>query len=330
LFIKAWSNRNPAEPVATAIQLRPLEVFMFKRILIPIDGSPVSEHAARLALHFAHQLGADALVVYVMYTPAEDGVPAQTPYGKHSQELLEPWPGIGRELGVKLETKLIQGEGLVVADAIIRTAINQSCDLIAMGTQGREGLERLLLGSVAERVVRRSSVPVLLVRQSVGEVLPSDGFQHILVPVDGSAASNKAIWTANEIAVRLNAELDFLHVVPDIPMMSDPSGLSPAVYNYEEWARALQLEGERVIANAKAAATAPKVRAASVLASGQRIAQVITEAARTRQADLIVMGTHGRGGFDRLLLGSVAEGVAHHASVPVMLVRSADENKPKS
>jgi nucleotide-binding universal stress UspA family protein len=307
---------------------------MFKRILIPIDSSKSSEQAARLALGFAKGIGASALVMHVAYRQVlldleSDGL-ERTAYLRYGQRLLEPWNEIGTKHEVKLETKLVEAEGLGIAESIIRTAASEACDLIVMGTQGREGLERLLLGSVAERVVRLSDVPVMLVRQAAGTPART-GFTRVLVPVDGSDASGKALWTANEIAVRLGAELEFVHIIPDVPLtMADPVGVGGLVYDYEGWAEALEQEGERVIANAKATATAQKVHASKLRASGRRIAEVIVQAARTGGADLIVMGTHGRGGFDRLLLGSVAEGVAHHADVPVLLVRSPDGKPVRS
>jgi nucleotide-binding universal stress UspA family protein len=302
---------------------------MFKRILIPIDSSKSSEQAARLALQFAKRIGASALVTHVAYRQAllnleSDGL-ERTAYLRYGQRLLEPWTQTGEKNGVHLETRMVEADGLGIAETIIKTATDEHCDLIAMGTQGREGFERLLLGSVAERVVRLSDVPVMLVRQVTVPSAIENAFSRILVPVDGSAASGKAIWTANDIAVQLGAELEFLHIIPDVsPPLADPVGMGGMVYDYDGWLEALEQEANRVIADAKRAATAPKVHASKVRASGQRVAELIVQTARTGQADLIVMGTHGRGGFDRLLLGSVAEGVAHHASVPVLLVRSPD------
>jgi nucleotide-binding universal stress UspA family protein len=302
---------------------------MFKRVLIPIDSSTYSHQAAHLALGFVKRVGADALVIHVTYRQMMHGMESEAlekmVYVKYGRELLEPWTEIGKKRGVNLETQLVEAEGLGIAEAIIRTATSEHCDLIAMGTQGREGFERLLLGSVAERVVRLSSVPVLLVRQSVTTATLEAGFKRILVPVDGSDASGKVLWTANEIAVKLGAELEFLHIIPDMPPpIADPVGMGGLVYDYSASSEALEQEADRVIGEAKAKITAQTVHTSKLRADGQRIADVIVRAARAKQADLIVMGTHGRGGFNRLLLGSVAEGVAHHASVPVLLVRSAD------
>ena len=308
---------------------------MFKRVLIPIDSSTFSEQAARLALSFAKNLGASALVMHVAYRQAlldleSDGL-ERTAYLRYGERLLEPWKGIGEKRGVNLETRLVEAEGLGIAEAIIRTAASEGCDLIAMGTQGREGFQRLLLGSVAERVVRVSDLPVLLVRQSVTMPAMEAGFKRILVPVDGGDASNKALWMADEIAVRLGAELEFLNVIPDAPPpIADPIGMGGLVYDYGGLFEALEQQSDRVIAETQAKATARRVRATKLHADGQRIAEMIVKTAQNGQADLIVMGTHGRGGFNRLLLGSVAEGVAHHASVPVLLVRSPDGSRASS
>ena len=196
-----------------------------------------------------------------------------------------------------------------------------------MGTQGREGLERLLVGSVAERVARQANQPVMLLRWT-GTVPMQSSFDSILVPVDGSDASRAALWTADELAKQLAASLHFLHVLPDIPLpMSAGLGFGTLTYQPEPWIEAVENEGKAIIKNATELSTQQSVQTTIVPATGARTAQAILKFAKAQHSSLIVIGTHGRRGVDRLLLGSVAEGVMHHADVPVLLVR-AKPNKP--
>ena len=144
-------------------------------------------------------------------------------------------------------------------------------------------------------------------------------FKRILVTADGSATATKGIVTAAGLARSLSAQLILLHVVDTRPVYADFSGVidSSAVI-------ATQTEaGEQVLAQAEALAAGGGLEIASRLveSSVDPIPAVILHVAKTEQADLIVMGTHGRTGFSHLLLGSVAEAVLHASAIPVLLIR---------
>lgn len=282
---------------------------MFSKVLVAVDGSSCSERAGRFALALAQALGAEVLFTHVYR--AEESLAA-------ARGLLAPWADLGQRVGLRYSTEPVRAED--VAEGIVHTAQSKGCDLIAMGTHGREGLQRLLLGSVAERVSRLAQVPVLLVRNGEEVGLP----QRILAPVDGSQAGRRAFELADGLARVLGAELLVLHVVPPLPT---PVGEAWAtggipVFSWEEVRKALEVEGQAILEAAKGQTQVPQVQTLLRKARGRREAEVIVEVAREERAGLIVMGTHGRSGLERLLLGSVAEGVAYHAPVPLLLVRS--------
>lgn len=297
---------------------------MFNKILIALDDSSCSKQAGQIGLGFAQKLGAKVVVGHVLQTP-----PAHLRLGltrqeqeSYAQTLLEPWQDLGRQMNVELQAEHLREED--VGWGIVQLAQQTGCDLIVMGTHGREGLRRVLLGSVAERVSRLSPIPLLLVRGD-SKTEPVDGlFRHILAPVDGSESGQLAVQMADRLAVSLDADLRFVHVVPSILPLSDPFGMGAmAMLDYEQIETSLEQEGKTILEKAKANIKAAKVTTELVHSSYQREAQVIVEYAQQGNFDLIVMGTHGRTGLDRLLLGSVAEGVAHHAAVPVLLVRAS-------
>jgi nucleotide-binding universal stress UspA family protein len=298
---------------------------MFKHILIPIDSQQLSQQAAKVGLEFAQKLQAQVTLLHVIqmppvYPPQSEHATLET-IRDHGKKLLEPWSDIAVKKGVNLKTKMVQDDAHSVAASIVRAADNLECDLILMGTQGREGFDRLLVGSVAERVTRLANQPVMLVRSSVSS--KTIEFESILVPVDGSSTSQAALWTADEIAKQLGASLHFLHVVPDLPLpMGDGMGFGTMNYRSEPWIEALEDQGQAIIKHAKESSTLEKVETSTIPASGARTAKQILKFAKEHHSSLIVIGTHGRSGFDRLLLGSIAEGVMHHADVPVILVRS--------
>jgi nucleotide-binding universal stress UspA family protein len=150
-------------------------------------------------------------------------------------------------------------------------------------------------------------------------------YQRILVPVDGSATSERGLREAITLATGQKTRLLLLHVVDDYTMLIEMSSAA----GYDQMIRGLRQYGLEVLSKAKQAAEAASVNCETLLreVTGKRIADVIVEQGRLHQCDAVVMGTHGRRGFSRLTLGSTAEGVVRASAIPVLLVR-LDEPKP--
>jgi nucleotide-binding universal stress UspA family protein len=183
---------------------------MFQKILIPVDGSDCGERAADFGLELAKRLKARVVLTNALieYTTIKDGHRTLSPSSERAQAL-----------GVTFETRLAEGRYLSVGDGILEAGQETACDLIIMGTHGREGLGRLLLGSVAERVSRQASVPVMLVRELEQASKTPCRIERILVAVDGSPQGELALRTANDLAATLGASLEVINVTPDIPAM---------------------------------------------------------------------------------------------------------------
>jgi nucleotide-binding universal stress UspA family protein len=305
-------------------------VSVFKHILIPIDSQPLSQHAAQMGLEMAKQFAARVTMVHVLEIHPMFAL--QTEFAasgvvlEEAQRLLVPWVALAEQLGVRLETKLLEDETGNVAASITTAAEDLACDLILMGTQGREGFDRLLVGSVAERVGRTANQPVMLVRGTT-QTVTANPIASLLVPIDGSLEGQVTLKTAGEIASQLGVGLHVLYVVPDMPLpMGDGLGFGTLTYQPEPWLEALNNQGRAIIDKAKQTLEpilkAEHLEVSMVQQGGERIAQVILKFAQEHTSSLIILGTHGRSGIDRLLVGSVAEGVMHHADVPVLLVRS--------
>ncbi len=147
-------------------------------------------------------------------------------------------------------------------------------------------------------------------------------YQKILVPVDGSFTSSHALQEAIKLAKQMGARLELVHVYEDAIYLVDEN-----YFNYEELQKTIHDCGEKILASAAeivGAANIP-IETRLIQSNNERIASVLVEEAKRWQAELIVIGTHGHSGFSRLLLGSVAEGVARSASVPVLLIRSTQD-----
>ncbi len=143
-------------------------------------------------------------------------------------------------------------------------------------------------------------------------------YQKILVPVDGSPTSNRALQEAIQLAQRLGARLELVHIYEDIVYLVDEDYV-----NYEELQKTVYSCGEKILAEAAAVVRASDIEVETKLiqASNERITNLLVAEAERWQAELIIIGTHGHSGFSRLLLGSVAEGVVRAASIPVLLIR---------
>lgn len=146
-------------------------------------------------------------------------------------------------------------------------------------------------------------------------------YQKILVPVDGSPTSKRALQEALALGKVVGARLELVHIYEDIIYLVDKGYI-----NYEELQRTIRSCGEKILAEAESIVEAAGMQAESRLiqASNERVAQLLLTEAERWQAELIVIGTHGHTGISRLLLGSVAEGVIRAAPMPVLLIRGGE------
>jgi nucleotide-binding universal stress UspA family protein len=148
-------------------------------------------------------------------------------------------------------------------------------------------------------------------------------YTHILAPIDGSPTSERGLQEAIGLARDQKARLRLLHVVDKSWLMLDTTGM----VNWADVIQSLREDGEQLVSRAKAMAAARGVEAEGVVVEtlGQRVADRILSEARAWQADIIVIGTHGRRGFKHLVLGSDAEAVLHDAPAPVLLIRAVSD-----
>jgi nucleotide-binding universal stress UspA family protein len=143
-------------------------------------------------------------------------------------------------------------------------------------------------------------------------------YQRILVPIDGSATSERALDEAIKFAQQQNSRIELIHVLEDIWYFDNENYL-----NYAELVQTMRYSGEKILAQAqnKFLQAGVMVDIRLLEAQGERVANVIINEAKNSLADLIIIGTHGRSGFSRMLMGSIAEGVVRMAHIPILLIR---------
>ena len=277
------------------------------RILVPLDGSAAAEaaipEAERLAaggaeVHFLHVVPSLPLA---LGATSAGMMECQDQALSYLEDLRRKFPDVG---GADL---IRAGDP---ADAILQVSLEVEIDLVAMSTHVRKGLAKWLLGSVAETVVRRAQLPVLLVRP--GLPAPHAVLRRILVPLDGSEESFAILVEVKRLALRTGAEVVLLHVAErafaPLPQRGTPGG--PAGPE----------DPERKLLDAAERLGRSDLIYWQVIAEGDP-AGVILNHATTLDADLIAMSTHARSGRERAIFGSVAQEVLARAERPVLLKR---------
>lgn len=290
-------------------------------VLIARDFSSVSDRAVRYALDMAARTGATLHVFY-----AEVLHEAPSPNGDTDRSPAEDLPAFRADLkeGTTLpaeavesvQVQEVQRRDVSPGPAILNYASEADVDLIALGTHGRRGPSRILLGSVAEEVVRRADRSVLTVRGDEDGHAQShpQNVDRILVPVDFSDHSRTALRTAKAWATLYDASLDVLHVVAEALHPTFYAGGVESIYDMEpNIEEKVQDRLDTFVANIGG----PDVELRPHVRVGNASSDIV-EFAGEQESDLVTMSTHGRTGLDRFLLGSVAEKIVRHARCPVI------------
>ncbi len=293
---------------------------MSRKILCPTDLSPGSQQALRAAVHLAKDGDAELVLAHAWYLPplanaGEMPFPAQL-----IDEMVT-----GEEAALATAVRDAQDLGAPRVSSLFLTGppwqricetaeSDPAFDLIVMGTEGRTGLRRLLLGSVAEKVIRHAPCSVLAVRGKNG----TSRFHHILCPIDFSPSSRAAMERAAGLADPEGLGIVLLHVL-DLPVRfsGDPKVAGflddldqTSARHLAEWAAELR--------------TRVSVPVITRIRIGSPAAQALSVLDAESTFDLVVVGSHGRTGLRRALLGSVAERIVRHAPCPVLVARQRE------
>lgn len=284
-----------------------------KRILVPLDGSRLSEAIVPLAEALARDYEAELLLVRALRTlnSADAEVKAQEEAEAYLRGMAAP---IGAR-GLPVTWKVWYDEpGRAIADAARFNAV----DLITMTTHGRGGLSRLMLGSVAESLVRMAPVPVLLVR---GELAwqPGGGLGKIVVPLDGSELSEAILPIVERLAGPFDLTIQLVRAIEPLPAYA-AAEISSA--RTEEVIALEVADTEGYLRKVAAPLEAKGLRVTRWVGRGLAV-DVILRRTEETGSGLIAMSTHGRTGVGRFLIGSVAERVLRSAAVPVLLWKAS-------
>lgn len=295
---------------------------MFTSILVPLDGTAESNAALPLARTVARETRASITVLRVV--KPSDVTSDREVFADATNTLQR----IAKEMGsADLRVATVVRVGDHVADQILHQSRAQSADLILMRTHGRAGLRRAVLGSVAQRVLTESGVPVMLLRPGGRRITQ---IRTLLVPIDGSPGGAMALGTAMGLAKATGASIKLLEVAQP---------LSTSVYAGDAYGGMAYYDpawDEEALASVHAYVDGivTRLRAAGLDVEGEArqqhgVAGTIVTAAEEASADLIVMSTQALTGPARALLGSVADAVVRTAHCPVLLVHRVEAPHPE-
>ncbi|PEN13287.1 universal stress protein [Longibacter salinarum] len=294
---------------------------MFDHVLCACDFSPASERAFGYALDIVERTGASLDLMYVEEIPLGifQGDPSPAPGEKALQNRFEErcQNDLAPPSSMPSDDRIshITTRSGAVAPALAKYAEANDVDLVVMGTHGRRGVERAIVGSVAEEVLRTAPCPVLTTRaldQNENEASPSPTpIERIVVPIDFSEASRAALQYATRLTSIYDVPLVLVHVVTlpkipaaygvELPALSQMELLNRAKSELEKW------QDEMVPAGQDASCE---------VTSGNPVASIHDVA--SAPGDLLVMSTRGLSGIKRVMLGSVAAGVLRRATGPVI------------
>jgi nucleotide-binding universal stress UspA family protein len=298
-----------------------------ERILCPTDFSEFSLHALRHATALARVFKARLKVIHVV--PHVFGE-AESLYGAapwlvtpevrtRAEEDLKAFLAPLREARINHESEVREGDPW---REILEAALETSADFVVMGTHGRGGLDHYLLGSVAEKLVRKLSCPVMTVAHEEGRTWEAPGLvTRVLCATDFSTSSADALDMAVSIAEGFHADITLLHTIESFPDFGDPA--NPALVGVLPLREDLEKAARESLDKLAKKARSSHVKVETKITFGRAYKEILKTAAEDR-ADLIIIGAQGHGFVEHLLAGSNAQNVIRRATCPVISVRPLD------
>jgi nucleotide-binding universal stress UspA family protein len=290
------------------------------RVLCPVDFSDISQHALDHAAAIAHWYQAPLTLLHVFATvPVMDAPPLvledadRKCLEKSIREMAARVPA-----DVRVDVRVEQAQH--VHSEVLRQLAATRADLLVLGTHGRSGFQRLFLGSVTEKVIRKATCPTLVVPPRAADVLPDAPvhFKRILCGVDFSESSLSALAYALNLAEEADAHLTLLHVIEMPPELRE-NPMAPD-FDIDRIHAAAQAEALRRLRDLIPDQARTYATVETAVVEGGAYRRVLQRSAE-EQADLIVMGVHGRSPIDLLVFGSTTYHVIRAAACPVLIVR---------
>lgn len=296
---------------------------MFKHILVPLDGSRMAEAALPATAFLSRKFKAIVTLFHAIERNAPREVHGQ-PHLKDAGEAMAYLRDTARRAlpeDVRVDFHVHTTEVDNVAESIVEHANELDHDVIIMCSHGRGKALHLLLGSIAQKVISKGSLPVLVIHPGKDENVPEFSCQALLLPLDGNPDHAQALPVSKELARACGA---VLHLAMVVPSFGDLSGEGAVTSRFLPGTTSKILEMSVQNADEYLHAQVEALRSQGFEASAHVLrgdpAAVIDESARQLQVDLIIMATHGKSGMDAFWSGSVTHKVSSRSRVPLLLI----------
>jgi nucleotide-binding universal stress UspA family protein len=306
---------------------------MYQRMLVPLDGSELAEVALSYAKELAGRLDLELFLLHVYEPHASESQFTCQLYIERAAEIAEMQSrGVQTKTGATPGGKAVEARGEIVtghpAEEIIRFASENNIDLILMATHGRSGVKRWALGSVADKVLRASEVPIWLVRAAIPEEIVHDEWpkRTMLVPLDGSKLAESVLPHVEALAKQRGAELVqiVLLQVTEEPFITSDYPEASMQLTWEEHVRRIKehfrQKAERYLVEVQQRLAKAGLNVRSEVLMGKPADEIISYA-HNNHPNLVLMATHGYSGISRWEYGSVADKILHGVSSPIFMVR---------
>ncbi|MBN2240100.1 MAG: universal stress protein [Dehalococcoidales bacterium] len=314
---------------------------MYHRMLVPLDGSELAEVVFTYAKELAGRLDIDVTLLHVAAQTGKSFNPMQQAYIKRAADLIKKQAReVQQDAGINQAGEAVKVKGELAEgyppEEILKYAEENDIDLILMATRGHSGLKRWSIGSVATKVLSASKIPVWLVR---ADHVPEEPFDKwpttsLLVPLDGSELAESVIPHAENLAKqrgRENLEVVLLRVAetPSIPSYYGPE-LSGVTLNWGEFMQQEEARRKKssieYLEHIEEQFKAKNINVRSVVVEGKANDEIINFA-NSNPYTMIVIASHGRSGFSRLVYGSVAANLLNGVTCPILMVKPASKEK---
>jgi nucleotide-binding universal stress UspA family protein len=303
---------------------------MYKKMLVPLDGSELAEVVLPYARELAGRLDLELILFHVCEPPGFDAQFMCRAYLEHAGEIVQQQSRdvqakTGRPAGKKavdVRTKVAEGHP---AEEILRYAEENNIDIIIMATHGRSGVRRWVMGSVADKVLRKSKVPVWLVRANIPEEIVHDEWpkRTILVPLDGSRFAEVVLPHVATLAKQRGARLVnvVLLRVCERPFITADYPEPDTEAHLKRISDRFRQEAEQYLAKVKNQLAGAGLNVRTEVLMGKPAEEII-KYAENNHPNLVVMATHGSSGLSLWEYGNIADKILHGISSPIFLIRS--------
>jgi nucleotide-binding universal stress UspA family protein len=296
---------------------------MFKRLLVPLDGSHLAESALPAAAYLAIKMTAPVILIHVIEKNAPEKVHGERHLTSPEQAFAYLAEIADRFFPpeVKVESHIHTSEVSNVSQSIVQHIDEFSPDLIVMCTHGESGLLDILYGSIAQQVIGIGKTPVLLIQPAESGSWPQFAINKIIIPVDGQPEHEQGLPIAADLAKFLSASLHLLMVVPTISTLKAERA---ATGRFLPASMRFMLDLAEENAEIYLAAHAKKLEPIGISVTSEVSrgdpASAIARTSEATRADLIVLTTHGKSGQDAFWASSVAPKVSALTNIPILLL----------